>query len=157
MRRYLKVRGKPGQLVANPHVLDANPRRFAGQRSVYREDPKPGEKAIEFADRYEPVDEVLLDHPDLRTASRDGEIVVVAEGIGDAIESVEWRTTPPPDEAEALRAAHAQAIAELEAQHEAELRDLDAAFDRDRKALEVKSLKERLQAQQRALEAPKET
>ena len=69
MPRYCKVRGKPGVLVANPHALDANPRRFAGQ-ALKADQPK----LAEYCDRFEPCDEVLLDDPHLREAGRRGEL-----------------------------------------------------------------------------------
>lgn len=90
MQRYLKVRGKPGVLVANPHVLDASPRRYAGQQRKAN-----AAKLREEAQRYEPVEEVLVDDRALRKAARMQEIEVLAEGTGASVSDVRWIEITP--------------------------------------------------------------
>lgn len=63
MPRFLLVRGRPGILCPNPHALDASPMRVAGQR--LRVDAPRGP----LHTLYEPCDEVLMEHPDLLSAS----------------------------------------------------------------------------------------
>lgn len=74
MPRFLKVRGKPGLLVAHPGAMGASPRRYAGQQFNAAADPT--EKTV---NRYVPVEEVLEDGPSLRRAIGDDELELVAE------------------------------------------------------------------------------
>lgn len=71
MPRYVKVMGKPGLLVANPHALYSDPPRFAGQRRK----PGPIEDAEGLSDFYEPVEEVLKWDEHLHTAVAKGELI----------------------------------------------------------------------------------
>jgi hypothetical protein len=99
MKRYLKVRGKPGVLVANPYALDASPRRYAGQRRKVN--------AADFREefeRYEPVEEALVDDRALRKAARAGELEVLSEGTGVSAGKISWIVPPAPEVAPAPQA-----------------------------------------------------
>jgi hypothetical protein len=71
LARYLLVRGVPGRLVANPHV-PAHARRFLGKmpNGVFWDagpvDPETGQPRWPAA---VPVEEVVLDHPDIHKAA----------------------------------------------------------------------------------------
>ena len=82
-KRYLKVRGAKGILLADPHALHAEPRRYAGQRMT-----KPD--AAEYRDRFEPCEQVIADDPMLRKAITRGEIELLAVGVGADLDSIKW-------------------------------------------------------------------
>lgn len=83
-KRYLKVRGVKGILLADPHALHAEPRRYAGQRMT-----RPD--AAEHRDRFEPCEQVIADDPMIRKAEAKGEIEILAIGTGESIDKIEWR------------------------------------------------------------------
>lgn len=89
MPRFLLVRGRQGVLVANPHALGASPMRIAGQR--LRPDAPKGPLHTLF----EPCDEVLADHADLRSAARVGDLVLLAECIADDHTAARASMAPP--------------------------------------------------------------
>ena len=84
-QRYLKVKGKPGLLMANPWALGANPPRYAGKR---RDAALDGEQ--EHSERYRDVPEVLLQHVDILNAIADGDLELLGKCIAsDAEEASE--------------------------------------------------------------------
>ena len=76
MPRYVLFASAPDALVTNPHAVNAMPARFAGRRlratppapKVLPEDEHPN-----LIDHYECVEEVLVDHPHLRSAAAKGD------------------------------------------------------------------------------------
>lgn len=88
--RYLKVRGRPGVLVANPHMLTANPPQYAGQRRK-----KDAAKLREQVERYDPCEEVVLDEPSLRKAITRDELELLGVGNGKDAASVVWVAPAP--------------------------------------------------------------
>ncbi len=90
MPRYHRIRPSgDGSLTPNPHAVGQ--RRFAGRRlRPVEADAKPN-PARNLADHYEHVDEILVDHADLRAAIRSGHLVLLAECVA-------------PDHAAAVRA-----------------------------------------------------
>jgi hypothetical protein len=77
MPRFLLVKGKPGLLVANPYALDANPSRFCGMR-MKLDELKPG---AEYVDHFEPCEEMLLEHADILSCLKKGELELVAKVV----------------------------------------------------------------------------
>ena len=74
MQRFLHVRGKPGVPVSNPHTPN-DPMRFVGQKNTgVPHDPKVHDALM---DVFEPVDEVILDHPDLAKPIRKGDLILL--------------------------------------------------------------------------------
>jgi len=74
MPRYLKVRGKVGTLVPNPHIDDRH--RHIGQKR--KVDPP---KNANYVDLFEPTVEIVTDHQDLRSAASKGELEILGETI----------------------------------------------------------------------------
>jgi len=96
MPRFLKVRGKPGLLVAHPGAMSASPRRYAGQQ--FDAGAPADAKTVE---RYLPVEEVLEDGTSLRRAIGDGELDLVGECVAKNhadTASAQWlvKTAPAP-------------------------------------------------------------
>jgi len=79
MPRFLKVKGKPGLLVAHPNALTAVPRRYAGQRYA----PPADAQGVKTIDRYMPVEEIVEDSSSIRAAVSAEEL----EQIGDRVEA----------------------------------------------------------------------
>jgi hypothetical protein len=78
MPRFLKVKGKPGVLVSNPHAHGANPRRYAGKRLIATPEPIPN---LDLVDRFEDVEELMQESPALRAAIKAGELELVGECV----------------------------------------------------------------------------
>lgn len=85
-KRYLKIRGVSGVLVADPFAIHAEPRRYAGQRA--KVDPP---KDCNHADRFDPCEQVIQDHINLRRAAKNGEIEILSIGVGESIDAVKWK------------------------------------------------------------------
>jgi hypothetical protein len=77
MPRFVKVMGRPGLLVANPHAVGSDPPRFAGQRRK----SGPVEDAAGLVDFYEPAEEILKWDDHLQTAIGKGELVQVGDRV----------------------------------------------------------------------------
>jgi hypothetical protein len=78
MQRYIKVCGVAGKLVADPHT---NARRYVGARKAARPaDAPPFEGNL--TDAYESIEQVVVDHRDLRSAIAAGDLKLIAEGRG---------------------------------------------------------------------------
>jgi len=77
MPRFLLVRGRAGVLVPNPHSDAVSPPRFAGMKHNPAAPPGP------LVSLFEPVDEVLLDSMDLRSAIKNGELALIKECVAD--------------------------------------------------------------------------
>lgn len=69
MPRYLKVKGKPGRLVADPHSLLSGLRRYVGQHML----PEAPE-GTKFAARHVAVEHVVLAHADIERACKAGDL-----------------------------------------------------------------------------------
>ncbi len=78
----MKVRGKPGVLVADPGALDANPRRYAGMRA--KADCPAG---TEYADRFAPVEQVCRTDVSLEKACQRGDLELLAECKADGFDA----------------------------------------------------------------------
>jgi len=75
MPRFLLVRGHAGVLVPNPHIIGANPTRFAGMRLA------PNAPPGSLVSLHVPCEEVLLDSSDLRSAARAGDLDLLRECV----------------------------------------------------------------------------
>lgn len=101
MARWIKVRGVEGMLVPDPHV-DANPRRFAGKRMLELHDEKVKAKLAagegHHHERFEDVDQVLLDEPMLRHEIKAGALLFLGECVAkthaEATQTLADKTTP---------------------------------------------------------------
>jgi hypothetical protein len=82
LSRFMKVRGKPGVLVADPGALDANPRRYAGMRA--KADAPEG---TEYADRFEPCEQVCRTDASLEKACQRKDLYLVAECRADGFDA----------------------------------------------------------------------
>lgn len=98
-QRFIKVRGKPGLLAANPFALGHNPQRFAGKM---RDPALDGE--AEFSARYRDVDEVLPKHPDLMRSVAEGALELVAECVANTHAEATEKMTPAAKPARARSA-----------------------------------------------------
>ncbi len=85
LSRFMKVRGKPGVLVADPGALDANPRRYAGMRAKSYPDGAPA--GTEYADRFEPCDQVCRTDVSLEKACQAGDLCLIAECKADGFDA----------------------------------------------------------------------
>jgi hypothetical protein len=85
LSRFMKVRGKAGCLVADPAALDANPRRYAGMRAKSYPDGVPA--GVEYADRFEPVDQVCRTDMSLEKACQSGDLILVNECKADGFDA----------------------------------------------------------------------
>lgn len=88
MRRYLKIKAKPGALVAD-HRTDA--RRFLGVVWVDATD------TASLADHYAPAEQVLEDHPHVRDA--------IAQGALELLDVLVARALPSPSDFKPAAAA----------------------------------------------------
>jgi hypothetical protein len=96
MPRFLLVRGHAGVLVPNPHVIGANPSRWAGMRLDPAAPPGP------LVSLHVPCEELLLNSPDLRSAARAGHLDLLGECV--AKDHTEARALLAPPVKQAPRA-----------------------------------------------------
>lgn len=97
MPRYLKVRGKPGCIVPNPH---GDARRFVGkERKPVEPDAKP-DPSLSLVDMFTDREEVIEDEFSLRRAIASGHLDLLAKGVGKDADSVAWEPVVAPAPAE---------------------------------------------------------
>jgi len=93
MPRYMKIRGVPGHLVADPRAVWANPARYAGMQFSAKEGAKKHEQ-------YSPVDVAVEAPPEhgahYRSAAKDGTLRILGECVADSLEAAERAMTAKP-------------------------------------------------------------
>jgi hypothetical protein len=83
--RFLQVLGVAGALVSVPGAPD---RRYAGMRLAPR--PAAGWPADSiFASRHVPVEQILQDHPDLRSAAAKNDLQILGEVVAPNAEAAD--------------------------------------------------------------------
>jgi hypothetical protein len=77
-KRYILVQGVPGKPVSDPWAQPGtSPLRFIGHELLQTPHPDPDG----LIDHYQIRREVVLDHPDLRTAIADGDLIHLASTV----------------------------------------------------------------------------
>lgn len=90
MFRFLKVRGKPGCIVPNPH---GDARRYIGKvAKPVVIDAKP-DPSLSMVDMFDDSEEVIRDEPSIRKAIPK-HLDLLAIGVGKDAESVVWASAP---------------------------------------------------------------
>jgi hypothetical protein len=93
-RKYLLVQGVAGIPVSDPWAPIASPARYVGFR-FKGGDPNP--RSLSAMDYYEPIPQVIVDHPLLQKAASKGEITILARCIAwDADEALKQMTPKAP-------------------------------------------------------------
>ena len=72
MPRFMKIKGKAGVLVSDPHAIAAGIRRYVGQERIA--DPPTG---ATFAQMHAPIEQVVRWHVDLVSAGKAGDLDVL--------------------------------------------------------------------------------
>lgn len=90
MFRFLKVRGKPGCIVPNPH---GEARRYVGKTPKVFPPDAPRDPGLSLVDMYDDTDEVIRDEPSIRRAIPK-HLDLIAVGVGKDAESVVWASAP---------------------------------------------------------------
>ena len=90
MFRFLKVRGKPGCIVPNPH---GEARRYVGKTPKVFPTDSPRDPSLSLVDMYDDTDEVIRDEPSIRRAIPK-HLDLIAVGVGKDAESVAWAGAP---------------------------------------------------------------
>lgn len=86
MFRFLKVRGKPGCIVPNPH---GDARRYIGKvAKPVAVDAKP-DPSLSLVDMFDDREEVIQDEPSIRKAIPK-HLDLLAIGVGKDAENVQW-------------------------------------------------------------------
>lgn len=87
MFRFLKVRGKPGCIVPNPH---GEARRYVGKVAKVFPPDAPRDVSLSLVDLYNDTEEVIRDEPSIRRAIASSHLDLIAVGVGRDAESVAW-------------------------------------------------------------------
>lgn len=87
MFRFLKVRGKPGCIVPNPH---GEARRYVGKVAKVFPPDAPRDVSLSLVDMYDDTEEVIRDEPSIRRAVASAHLDLIAVGVGRDAESVVW-------------------------------------------------------------------
>lgn len=93
MFRFLKVRGKPGCIVPNPH---GEARRYVGKVAKVFPPDAPRDVSLSLVDMYDDIEEVIRDDAAeraVRNAIKSEHLYLLAEGKGKDAESVTWTKT----------------------------------------------------------------
>ena len=91
MFRFLKVRGKPGCIVPNPH---GEARRYVGKVAKVFPPDAPRDVSLSLVDMYDGAEEVIRDEPSIRRAVKSEHLDLLAIGVGKDAESVVWPAVP---------------------------------------------------------------
>ena len=87
MFRFLKVRGKPGCIVPNPH---GDARRYIGKvAKPVVIDAKP-DPSLSLVDMFDDHEEVIRDDVAIRKAIASGHLDLLAIGVGKTADTVAW-------------------------------------------------------------------
>ena len=95
MFRFLKVRGKPGCIVPNPH---GEARRYVGKVAKAFQPDAPRDVSLSLVDMYDDAEEVIRDEPSIRRAIKSEHLDFIAAGVGKDAENVVWPAAAPAPE-----------------------------------------------------------